>query len=61
VLGPLRGGWVIGWLGWCWLFDVGCGLLSSHVQRTKKKKKSDILTVKIKLAPRNSMSLISRT
>ena len=40
---------------------VGFGLLSSCVQRRNNtKKKSDILTVKIKLAPRNSMPLISR-
>ena len=38
----------------CLLVTVGCGLLSSHVQR-RNNKKLDILTVKIKFAPRNSM------
>lgn len=41
------------------LVVVGHGLLSSHVQR-RNKKKLDILTVKITLAPRSLMSLISR-
>ena len=45
----------------CWLIAVGHRLLSSHKQsRNKEKKKLDILTAKIKLAPRNSMPLISR-
>lgn len=38
---------------WWWV-----GFLHSHVQ--KRKKKLDILTVKIKLASRNSTSLTSR-
>jgi hypothetical protein len=41
------------------LVVVGSGLVSSHVQR-RRKKKLDILAVKIKLAPRNSTPLISR-
>jgi hypothetical protein len=41
------------------LVAVGCHLLSSHAQRRIKRKKLGILTVKIKLAPRNSMPLIS--
>ena len=40
------------------LLVVGHRLLSSHAQR--RNKKLDILTVKIKLAPRNSTLLISR-
>ncbi|KRY97607.1 hypothetical protein T11_1606, partial [Trichinella zimbabwensis] len=45
----------------CWLIAVGHRLLSSHKQsRNKEKKKLDILTAKIKLAPRNSTPLISR-
>lgn len=39
---------------------VSHGLLSSCAERTKNKKKLDILTEKIKLAPRNLMPLISR-
>lgn len=44
-----------------WLLVVVCCSLSSssHVQRDEKKK-LDILTGKLKLAPRNSFSLISR-
>lgn len=41
------------------LVAVGCGLSSSCVQRDKKKK-VDILKVKVKLAPRNSVPLVSR-
>jgi hypothetical protein len=37
---------------------VGCGLLSSRAERNKKKL--DTLTAKIKLAPRNSLPLVSR-
>jgi hypothetical protein len=49
----------------CWLVDVGCFFfffkLRSHVQRRKnKKKKLAILISKIRLAPRNWISLISR-
>jgi hypothetical protein len=43
----------------CWLFliVVGLSLLSSHEQRRyKNKNKLDILTVKIKLAPKNSIT-----
>ena len=39
---------------------VGHSLLNSRAQKRNNKKKLDILTVKIKLAPRNSMPLISR-
>ena len=46
---------VVVWL----LVVVGSGLVSSHVQR-RRKKKLDILAVKIKLAPRNSTPLMSR-
>jgi hypothetical protein len=43
------------------LIVVGLGLLrSSHVQRRNKDKKLDILSSKIKLAPRNSALLINR-
>jgi hypothetical protein len=42
------------------LVAVGHDLLISHVQRRNNNKKLDILTVKIKLAPRNSTLLISR-
>lgn len=35
----------------CWLVAVGSSLLSCHLQRRNKKKKLDILTAKIKLAP----------
>lgn len=35
-------------------------MLSSHAQRRNNKKKLDILTEKVKLAPRNSKLLISR-
>jgi hypothetical protein len=42
--------WFVGWL----LVAIGQSLLSSHAQRrNNKKKKLDILTEKIKLAPRN--------
>lgn len=47
-----EGGWVV--IGWC-------GLLTSYAKRRNKKKKEfAILTVKVKLAWRNSMSLVSR-
>lgn len=39
---------------------VGHGLLTSHAQRRKKEKKLDILSAKLKLAPRNLIPLISR-
>jgi hypothetical protein len=47
-----------GWVGW---LVGGCGLLSSYVKRrNNNKKKLGILTVKIKLALRNLLSLLSR-
>jgi len=49
--------WIVGGL---LLFFVGCGLLGSHVERRNKNKKLDILMAKIKFAPKNSISLISR-
>ena len=39
---------------------VGCDLFSSCVKIRNNKKKLGILTVKIKVAPRNSMALVSR-
>jgi hypothetical protein len=39
---------------------VGCDLFSSCAKRRNNKNKLDILTLKIKLAPRNSMALIIR-
>ena len=45
-------------LVYCWLVAVGCSLLGSHAQRNEKKK-IDILLVKIKLASRSSVLLIS--
>ena len=42
------------------LVAVGHGFLSSSDQRGIKEKKLDILLVKIKLAPRSSVPLISR-
>jgi hypothetical protein len=39
---------------------VGFGLLSCLVQRRNKKKKLNTMTVETKLAPGNSMILISR-
>lgn len=45
----------------CWLAAVCHSFLNSHAQRrNNKKKKLDVLMVNIKLAPRNSTSLISR-
>jgi hypothetical protein len=41
------------------LVVVGHSLLNSRAQKRNNKKKLDILTVKIKLAPRNSVPLIS--
>jgi hypothetical protein len=57
--------WAVGGLvvvgGWLLLVSVGCGLLSSCVQRrNNNKKKLAILTAKMKSAPRNMMPLISR-
>jgi hypothetical protein len=43
----------------CWLLVVGHSLLSSHEHR-RKKIKLDILMVKVKLDPSNSMTQISR-
>lgn len=49
--------WVTGWL----LLVVGHGLLSNQVQRSNnKKKKLNILLMKIKLASRNLAPLINR-
>lgn len=44
---------------WMLLVEAGCGSSSSLVQRDEKKK-VDILMVKTKLAPKNSMPLTSR-
>jgi hypothetical protein len=45
----------------CWLIGSNyCWPVLLHVQRRNKKKKLDILRVKIKFAPRNSTPLISR-
>ena len=52
----LLGYWLVG----CLLAAVGHSLLSTHAQRRNNKKKLDILMVKIKLAPKNSVPLISR-
>ena len=49
MLGPREVGWIVA---------VSCGLLSSHVQR--RKKKLDVLIVKIMLTPRNMMPQFSR-
>jgi hypothetical protein len=42
------------------LVAVGRDLLSSYAQRRNNRKTLDILTVKIKLVPRNLTPLISR-
>ena len=44
----------------CWLAAVCHSFLNSHAQRNNNKKKLDGLMVNIKLAPKNSTSLISR-
>lgn len=56
MLGPQEARWVVGY----WLAALGHCLLSSRAQRRNSKKKLDILTEKVKLAPRNSKLLISR-
>ena len=53
------GRWVGELLVGCWLVVVH-GLLRGNAQK-RKNKKLDILTAKIKLAPRNKTPLISRT
>ena len=40
------------WIVVGWLVAVGSGLLNSQAQRQNNKKKLDILTTKIKLAPK---------
>lgn len=42
------------------LIAVGLSLLNSHVQIKKNKNKLDILAVKTKLAPTNSIALINK-
>jgi hypothetical protein len=50
----------IGW--WLLIVGGGHGFISSHAQkRNNNKKKLDILTVKIKIVPRNLIPLNSLT